>query len=176
VVGKVAAGGVDDQHLGGDRQGANGILEQGSFPEGEQCWAVGPAGGPYAAHPGQQAAAVPDRCPDAWSPAAPAPWTRPKQTKQAPVRNTFAGGRQCSGVISRGVSQLTSSRCPLILVNQSTEDLATTQVSKSHRTCWVTTHRRYGRAQAEAAVRAVLVVVLNIGAQDVNKMLAANDQ
>jgi hypothetical protein len=29
---------------------------------------------------------------------------------------------------------------------------------------------------AEAAVRAVLVVVLNIGAQDANKMLAADEQ
>jgi hypothetical protein len=43
---------------------------------------------------------------------------------------------------------------PLILVNQSTEDLATTQLRKGRRTCWVTTHRRYGRAQAEAAVLA----------------------
>jgi hypothetical protein len=60
-------------------------------------------------------------------------------------------------------------------MNQSTEDLATTQVSKSHRTCWVT-HRRYGRAQAEAAVRAVLVVVLDVAAQDANKVLAADDQ
>ena len=76
----------------------------------------------------------------------------------------------------RGVSQLTSSCRPLILVNQSTEDLATTQVSKSRRTCWVTTYRRYGRAQAEAAVRAVLVVVLNVAAQDVNKVRAADDQ
>jgi hypothetical protein len=62
---------------------------------------------------------------------------------------------------------------PLILVNQSTEDLATTQLRKGRRTCWVTTHRRYGRAQAEAAVRAVLVVLLDIAAQDANKVLAA---
>jgi hypothetical protein len=61
-------------------------------------------------------------------------------------------------------------------VNQSTKDLATTQVSKGRRTCWVTMHRRYGRAQAEAAVRAVLVVVLDVAAQDVNKVRAADDQ
>jgi hypothetical protein len=46
---------------------------------------------------------------------------------------------------------------------------------KGRRTCWVTTHRRYGRAQAEAAVRAVLVVVLNVAAQDVNKVRAADE-
>jgi hypothetical protein len=40
----------------------------------------------------------------------------------------------------------------------------------------VTTHRRYGRAQAEAAMRAVLVVMLDIGAQDMNKVPAADDQ
>ena len=42
----------------------------------------------------------------------------------------------------RGVSELISSRRPLILVDQSTQDVATTQLSKSRRTCWVTTHRR----------------------------------
>jgi len=59
-------------------------------------------------------------------------------------------------------------------VDQSTQDVATTQLRKGRRTCWVTTHRRDGRAQAEAAVRAVLVVVLDVGAQDVNKVLAAS--
>ena len=41
------------------------------------------------------------------SPAAPAPWTRSKQTKQPPIRNRFAGGCQRSGVSSpEGVLQL----------------------------------------------------------------------
>jgi transposase len=76
---------------------------------------------------------------------------------------------------ARGVSELILLRCPLVLVDQSTQDVATTQLRKGRRTRWVT-HRRYGRAQAEAAVRAVLVVVLDIGAQDVNKVRAADDQ
>jgi hypothetical protein len=33
AAGMVAAGGVDYQHLGGDRQGAHGLLEQRPFPE-----------------------------------------------------------------------------------------------------------------------------------------------
>jgi hypothetical protein len=101
AAGMVAAGGIDHQHLGGDRQGANGPLEQRPFAEGEQCWPVGPTGGSADAHPGQQLAAVGDRCPgEPRSPAAPAPWTRSKQTKQAPIRNTVAGGGQGSGVSS----------------------------------------------------------------------------
>ena len=75
-----------------------------------------------------------------------------------------------------GVSELTLSRRPLVLVDQSTEDLAPTQLRKRRRTRWVTTHRRDGRPKAEAAVRAVLVVVLDVAAQDVNKVLAADDQ
>jgi hypothetical protein len=63
TAGMVAAGGVDQQHLGGDGQGTNGLLEQGSLLEGEQGWQVGPAGGPAAGHPGQQATLVGDRRP-----------------------------------------------------------------------------------------------------------------
>jgi hypothetical protein len=63
AAGMVAAGGIDHQHLRGDQQGPHGLLEQGSFPEGEQGGPVGPTGGPCAAHPGQQLAAVGDRCP-----------------------------------------------------------------------------------------------------------------
>jgi hypothetical protein len=33
AAGVVAAGGVDYQYLGGDRQGAHGLLEQRPFPE-----------------------------------------------------------------------------------------------------------------------------------------------
>jgi hypothetical protein len=63
AVGMVAASGVDQQDLGGERQGPHGLLEQRSFAEGEQGRQVGPAGGPADAHPGQQAAAVGHRCP-----------------------------------------------------------------------------------------------------------------
>jgi len=35
AAGMVAAGGVDHQHLGSDRQGADGLLEQRPFPESE---------------------------------------------------------------------------------------------------------------------------------------------
>jgi hypothetical protein len=59
----VPAGGIDHQDLGSDRQGTHGLLEQGAFAEGEQGRPVGPTGGPADAHPGQQAAAVRDRCP-----------------------------------------------------------------------------------------------------------------
>ena len=79
-------------------------------------------------------------------------------------------------LVARGVSELTLSRRPLVLVDQSTEDLATTQLRKRRRTRWVTTYPRYGRAQAEAAVRAVPVVVLDIAVQDVHKVLVADDQ
>jgi hypothetical protein len=58
TAGMVASGGVDHQHLGGDRQGAHGPLEQRPFSEGEQGWQVRPTGGPADARPGQQAAAV----------------------------------------------------------------------------------------------------------------------
>jgi hypothetical protein len=61
-------------------------------------------------------------------------------------------------------------------VDQSTEEVATTQLTKSRRTRSITTPRRHGRAQAKAAVRTVLVVVLDIAAQDANKMIAADNQ
>jgi hypothetical protein len=61
-------------------------------------------------------------------------------------------------------------------VDQSAEDLATTQLRNDWRTRWVTTHRRDGRTQAETAVRTVLVVVLDVAVQNANKVLAANDQ
>jgi hypothetical protein len=47
---------------------------------------------------------------------------------------------------ARGVSELILSRHPVVLVDQSTQDVATTQLRKGRRTRWVTTHRRYGRA------------------------------
>jgi hypothetical protein len=59
----VAAGGVDQQDLGGERQGTHGLLEQRPFAEGEQGRQIRPTGGPTDGHPGQQAAAVGDRCP-----------------------------------------------------------------------------------------------------------------
>ena len=89
---------------------------------------------------------------------------------------THTADRESLGGEARGVSELTSSRRPLVLVDQSAEDLATTQLSNDWRTRRVTTHRRYGRAQAETAVRTVLVVVLDIAVQNANNLLAANDQ
>ena len=58
AAGMVTSGGVDHQHLRDDRQGADGLLEQRAFPEGEQGRQVGPGGGPADTHPGQLAAAV----------------------------------------------------------------------------------------------------------------------
>jgi hypothetical protein len=63
AAGMVAAGGIDHQHLGDDRQGTHGLLEQRAFAEGEQGRPVRPTGGPADAHPGQRAAAGDDRCP-----------------------------------------------------------------------------------------------------------------
>ena len=100
TAGMVAAGGIDQQDLGGDRQGARGLLEQRPSRRASRVGGR-PAGGPTGGHPGQQAATVRDRGPgEPRSPAAPAPWTRSKQTKQAPIRNTVVGGCQRPGVIS----------------------------------------------------------------------------
>src|SRR5215216_5929064 len=56
----VPSRGVDYQYLGSDPQGAYRLLEQGSFPEGEQGGQVRPASGSAARRPGQQATAVGD--------------------------------------------------------------------------------------------------------------------
>jgi hypothetical protein len=58
AAGMVAASGVDHRHLRDDRQGTDGLLEQGTFPQREQGRHIGPAGGPADTHPGQLAAAV----------------------------------------------------------------------------------------------------------------------
>jgi hypothetical protein len=58
----VTAGGIDHRHLRNDLQGADGLLEQRSFPAGEQGRPLGSAGGPADGHSGQQAAAVGHRC------------------------------------------------------------------------------------------------------------------
>ena len=51
AAGMVAAGGIDHQHLGGDRQGAHGLLEQRPFAEGEQGGRYGPPAGPLTVTP-----------------------------------------------------------------------------------------------------------------------------
>jgi len=58
----VTAGGVDHKHLRNHLQGADGLLEQRSFSEGEQGRQVGPAGGSADGHSGQRASAVGHRC------------------------------------------------------------------------------------------------------------------
>jgi hypothetical protein len=63
AAGMVASGGIDHQHLGDDRQGAHGPLEQRPVPQRQQRWQRWPAGGSAAGHLGQEAATVSDGCP-----------------------------------------------------------------------------------------------------------------
>ena len=62
---------------------------------------------------------------------------------------------------ARGVPEV--SRHPPVLVDQSTEDVATAQLAKRRCARCSTIHRRHGCALAEAAVRTAPVVVLGIG-------------
>ena len=61
-------------------------------------------------------------------------------------------------------------------MDKPTEDVATTQPINGQRTRSVTPHRRYGRTVTEAAVRTALVVVLDVAAENADKVLAAEDQ
>jgi hypothetical protein len=108
AAGMVAAGAIDHQHLGGDRQGAHGLLKQRALAEGEQGWPVGPAGEAADAHPGQQAAAGGDRCPGEPSVTGGAGLVDPFEADEAgadpqQVRRRLPGFR---GQLRQGVLQL----------------------------------------------------------------------
>jgi hypothetical protein len=61
-------------------------------------------------------------------------------------------------------------------VDQSTQDVTATQLTKGRRTRRVITPRRRGRAQAKAAVWAALVVVFDVAAEHANQLAGAYDQ
>jgi hypothetical protein len=62
-----------------------------------------------------------------------------------------------------------------VFVGPSTQDLATTQPRKAVALVGSPPTDGTGRAQAEARVQAIPVVVLDLPAQDVNKVLATDD-
>jgi len=77
---------------------------------------------------------------------------------------------------TRGVPEVGVSCCVLIFVDQSTEDVAATQPVEVRRTPCFGSLRWHRRRVGQAAVRAVLVVMLDVASQDADKLLAANDQ
>jgi hypothetical protein len=76
----------------------------------------------------------------------------------------------------RGVPEVGMSCCVLVLVDQPTKDVAATQPAQVRRTPCFGAPRRHRRRMGQAAVRAALVVMLDIGPQDADKLLAADDQ
>jgi hypothetical protein len=61
-------------------------------------------------------------------------------------------------------------------MDQSTEDVAAAQPTNSHCTHRISIHRRHWRCVSQAAVRAVLVVMLDVASQDANELVATDDQ
>src|SRR5919199_5005175 len=66
--------------------------------------------------------------------------------------------------------------CVLVLVDQPTKDVAATQPAHVRRTRCFRALRRHRRGMGQAAVRAALIVMLDIPSQDVNKLMATDDQ
>jgi hypothetical protein len=52
--GMVPSAGVDHQHLGDDRQGAHGPLEQRPVPQRQQRWQICPPAGPLLVTPARR--------------------------------------------------------------------------------------------------------------------------
>ena len=72
--------------------------------------------------------------------------------------------------------EVSFSRCGLILMDQSTEEVAPPQPAKDRSAPRLPRHRRHGRHVIKAAVRTVLVVMLHIEPQHTNKLAAADNQ
>ena len=66
--------------------------------------------------------------------------------------------------------------CAVVLVDQPTKDVAATELAYLRRTPCRTALRPQRRCEGQAAVRAVQVVMLDIGPQDTDKLLAADVQ
>jgi deazaflavin-dependent oxidoreductase (nitroreductase family) len=77
---------------------------------------------------------------------------------------------------TRGVSKVGLSCYVLVLMDQSTEDVAATQPAQVRFTSRFGTRRRHRRRVGQAAVWAPLVVMLDVASQDADKLLAADDQ
>jgi hypothetical protein len=61
-------------------------------------------------------------------------------------------------------------------VDQSTEDVATAQLTNGHRTHRTSIHRWHRRRVSQAAVRAAPVVMLDVASQDAKELVATDDQ
>jgi len=66
--------------------------------------------------------------------------------------------------------------CGLVLVDQPTEDVAATQPAQARRAPCFGSLRRYRRRVGQTAVRAALVVMLDVASQDASKLLVTHDQ
>ncbi len=71
-----------------------------------------------------------------------------------------------AGATGVGCQKSVSSRCRLMLMDQSTEEVAPTQPAEDRSAPRFRRHRRPGRHLTKAAVRTVSIVVLDIGPQD----------
>src|SRR6266536_2354939 len=71
-----------------------------------------------------------------------------------------------AGATGVGCQKSVSSRCRLMLMDQSTEEVAPTQPAEDRSAPRFRRHRRPGRHLPKAAVRTVSIVVLDIGPQD----------
>ena len=82
----------------------------------------------------------------------------------------------CASLPACGVSEAGVSCCVLVLVDQSTKDVAATQPTQVRRTPCFGTLRWHRRRMGQAAVRAALVVMLDVASQDVNKLSTTDHQ
>jgi hypothetical protein len=77
---------------------------------------------------------------------------------------------------TRGVSEVGVSCCGLVFVDRPTEDVAAAEPVEVRRTPCFGSLRWHRRRVGQAAVRAVLVVMLDVASQAADKLLAADDQ
>jgi hypothetical protein len=66
--------------------------------------------------------------------------------------------------------------CVLILMDQSTEDVAAAQPAEARRTPCLGSLLRHRRRVGQASVRAALVVMLDVASQDRNELVATDDE
>ncbi len=66
--------------------------------------------------------------------------------------------------------------CVLVLVDQSTEDIAAAQLTNGRCADQISIDRWHRRGVSQTAVRAALVVMLDVASQDANKLSATDDQ
>ncbi len=81
-----------------------------------------------------------------------------------------------TATLARGVSEVGPSRCWLVFMDQSAEEVTPTQSARDRSAPWFRDHRRHGWDVTKAAVRTALVVMLDVALQDASEVLAADDQ